>query len=410
MSGSKAMSDQLPKTLLEGGATSPAEQEAALLLRNAFTQCRDVPHPAVGVRIKARLIDRLEQPRRQRRWLPHLAFAGATALVLVGIGVGQLGLFDRETGAQHSILAGTLVPVDDSAGRLEPGQALAAATAVSCTVDACEIGILGGVRVVMQNHAVFSVRDQSLTSVYSGRVSFAVEPRQPGESFAVRAGDILVEVVGTAFSVEVAGSQKRVSVTEGIVRITRSGHTTVVRAGESWTSAAVPPEPEAPAPPEPAEMSTPSRSSPDAARPTRTPPSTAARPDETEAGSPATLLSRARGHLRQGEVEEARKICRRLTQPTAAAGELDLYQVAKLQIEKLDAPRAALDTVAEMARRFPHGSLAPERDLTAIQAHVTLGDCQRAQQAAERFRVDFPGSAEMFPEIDAAVEAAGCAR
>ncbi len=434
---SETLSSELPETLISGGATAESERSAALLLRNAFGQRQDAPHPAVGARIKAHLADRLaptssaqapgEQGRalREGRWLPHVAFASATALVLVGIGVGKMGWLDRDPMPGQQILAGTLVPVDaPSADRLEAGQTLASATAVSCEVESCEIDMLGGIRVTMQNRAVFSIRDNSVTRVHDGRVFFAVKPRRAGESFAVRAGDALVEVVGTAFSVEVHGADERVEVSEGTVRVTQDGTTTAVTAGESWSSASG----DGGADPQPAEADVVAEGSAAADLPeasaqadasgqtphgaknrTHTPLRSPARP-ATPGPNATEQLAAARGHAAAGDLAQAHEVCNALAAPNADTSELELYQVARLQLDKLDAPRAALKTIAALEHRHPNGHLAVQRHLLAIQAHVSLSDCQGTQRAVERFQNRFPDSAEKYPEIDTAVEAAGCSR
>jgi hypothetical protein len=56
-------------------------------------------------------------------------------------------------------------------------------------------------------------------------------------------------------------------------------------------------------------------------------------------------------------------------------------------------PRQALAITREHARRFPHGLLAQEREVIAIEALRKLGRDDEAGQRASKFRESYPGSA-----------------
>jgi hypothetical protein len=74
-----------------------------------------------------------------------------------------------------------------------------------------------------------------------GRVDCEVEPRPHRAPFAVQAGDVAVEVVGTIFSVEREEGDVRVRVTRGVVRVAAVGRPAVrVAAGESWARSDAP--------------------------------------------------------------------------------------------------------------------------------------------------------------------------
>jgi len=70
--------------------------------------------------------------------------------------------------------------------------------------------------------------------VERGRVEFAVPERANRPSFRVRAGSVLVEVVGTRFVVLRAGDAVGVTVERGSVRVTSRGEARVIHAGETW--------------------------------------------------------------------------------------------------------------------------------------------------------------------------------
>ncbi|MFT3712343.1 MAG: FecR domain-containing protein [Archangium sp.] len=66
-----------------------------------------------------------------------------------------------------------------------------------------------------------------------GSVAASVKKRAPGSSFVVRAGDCEVKVVGTRFRVERQNDGVRVSVIEGLVRVSKQGAEYDVAAGET---------------------------------------------------------------------------------------------------------------------------------------------------------------------------------
>jgi hypothetical protein len=100
---------------------------------------------------------------------------------------------------------------------------------------------VGGAAVDLAPGSRVAVHDRDgaiLLDLESGRVDCELEPRPGRPPFAVRAGDVTVEVVGTIFSVE-RGDDVRVSVTRGVVSVTAAGRARVkVAAGETWSRGA----------------------------------------------------------------------------------------------------------------------------------------------------------------------------
>jgi len=105
--------------------------------------------------------------------------------------------------------------------------------------EGSRVAVGKGARVDLVESARSSVR----LRVRSGQARFAVTHAPNRERFEVTAEDILVEVVGTKFSVEVSEDAEPdviVTVTEGKVRVTSgTGEPVYVAAGESWSSRAV---------------------------------------------------------------------------------------------------------------------------------------------------------------------------
>ncbi|HWM86149.1 MAG TPA: FecR domain-containing protein [Kofleriaceae bacterium] len=140
-----------------------------------------------------------------------------------------------------------------SAGRPRPWWPVAAAAAMTAVVvvllvsgrerpvsapDPARLAI-GGAVVELGAGAQVSVRDGAgggvVLDLARGRIDCDVTPRPDRAPFAVQAGDVAVEVVGTAFSVE-RGDDIRVAVTRGIVRVATPGQPPVrLTAGETWS-------------------------------------------------------------------------------------------------------------------------------------------------------------------------------
>ena len=76
--------------------------------------------------------------------------------------------------------------------------------------------------------------------------------------------------------------------------------------------------------------------------------------------------------------------------PRIEPDEVILIQRARQQAS--DDARAALRTLDEHARRFPHGMLSQERELLAIQLLRALSRDAEADKRAQAFRHDFPRS------------------
>jgi hypothetical protein len=87
------------------------------------------------------------------------------------------------------------------------------------TAPATGVALLPGTRVRASRLRV----GQTEFTLESGRLLAEVKPLKPGASFAVRAGDLTVHVVGTAFEVERSEGRVRVAVVHGRVRVDRAG-------------------------------------------------------------------------------------------------------------------------------------------------------------------------------------------
>jgi transmembrane sensor len=248
-----------------------------------------------------------------------------------------------------------------------------------------------------------------IVDLVGGRVECEVAPRRA--PFTVQAGDVSVQVVGTAFSVERAGAV-RVRVTRGVVRVTAAGSPPFrLATGETWSSRAelsasspgAPPSPSAAAPggqalpeiptsdPSPSPSLSPSPPSSDPP----TPPSPTTRSPSPSRGSPASPRGRPRHaedlHPAPGlpaltcdAVDPCRDIALQTTGPEAGQA---LYSLIHLELyRERDAGQAV--TLAELyerrfARRRPREAEAVL--WLRVLAHRESGELERSRAAARTY-------------------------
>jgi hypothetical protein len=142
---------------------------------------------------------------------------------------------------------------------------------------------------------------------------------------------------------------------------------------------------------------------PESAAPAATATSAGAVDDDRPLAPPAEVPSHAA--LRPPQVARAKgSVGERPLAPESAASagvsprassalgdEVDLIRAAHEQLHQGNAG-AALETLAEHARRFPNGALREERQASRILALCQLGNVAAARAEADRFVLEAPGS------------------
>jgi len=103
-----------------------------------------------------------------------------------------------------------------------------------------------------------------------------------------------------------------------------------------------------------------------------------------EATEPTKNTSGCSQMALKGQLEEAADCYSRIAQGNSMAAELALYEKARLESRALGRGAAALATLDEHARRFPHGVLSTEAGLTRIELLTRLGRTNDALDAIEK--------------------------
>jgi hypothetical protein len=195
----------------------------------------------------------------------------------------------------------------------------------------------------------------------SGRIDATVSPRTADEPFSIVTPQLTVVVVGTRFSVTVAGDMTSVSVEHGRVRVEKGVTSVFVGAGESVRS-------------------------------------------DDQSLEPRAVVTDSAAH--QGTVTASAKPCvehdpvrkraclERAARIPGLSGENALFSLALLERDKLGDGAGALSHLRAYERRYPNGALAPE---VALALAATLSGsgandaaCVTAASYANRFPGDRP--------------------
>jgi transmembrane sensor len=231
--------------------------------------------------------------------------------------------------------------------------------------------------------------DRVALSLLRGRGRFEVTPR-PERTFVVRAGDVTVAVVGTAFTVERVADRVGVAVQRGTVRVEWGTGSALVTAGESgWyppltTTAAVDRAP-------PPKFKT--ARAPRAQSAASAPPAT--RDDQGEAAA-ALLMAADRARL-AGHADEGAALLRKLVRehPADPRAPLAAFTLGRLLLMELGRPADAAAAFADARRLSPNGAFAEDALAREVEALAKAGRAADAQARADEYRRLYPNGRRM---------------
>ena len=170
----------------------------------------------------------------------------AAAVVLVALGLGRLGLWERLLPAPRGPVAvvealdGFLLNVSGGSGEtLESGQQIMAGKNLRTAKDSgALLSLRDGSTVELGERAEVTIREtRSGRTIDLHRGSIIVQAAKQKEGFLkVRTADCLVQVKGTVFSVSRGLKGSRVSVIEGIVSVESQGKHRQLKAGQQMST------------------------------------------------------------------------------------------------------------------------------------------------------------------------------
>lgn len=231
-----------------------------------------------------------------------------------------------------------------------------------------------------------------------GAIECDVEHRENRPPFRVLAGDVMVEVVGTRFTVTRTPSS-RVDVARGKVRVTAPGGQWLVEAGEAWpavrTTEAELDEPEAPAEAqaEPIEMD-PDRIVRKQQKTSLPAPAPAASttPPTKEEKDLARETYRIATKLEHTDPQKAAQLYRSIATNGKGMEAVALVSLAEVELRLKD-PAQALAALDELRKRFPNAANTEDAAWFRYEALRTMGKRDEARGAAADYLRQFPSGA-----------------
>jgi transmembrane sensor len=261
-------------------------------------------------------------------------------------------------------------------------------------------------------------RDEVALALVRGKGHFKVTPNKH-RRYRVRAGEVEVQVLGTAFEVERLGARSRVRVEHGVVRVSWPGGERVLHAGEQGvfpqqplaaaTSVQIEQQPSAA--PAPEQLG--AAEADDAAlalEPAHKAPArerwrvlARAGKHEEAFGSLghqpvddlAGLLLAADAARLSGHPRAAARYLERLIDryPESAPAHLAAFTLGRLALYELKRPALAARSFARAYTLNAAGPLAEDALAREAEAYHRAGDAERAKNAAERYLERYPNGA-----------------
>jgi hypothetical protein len=214
-----------------------------------------------------------------------------------------------------------------------------------------------------------------------GSVDCDVEPRHGRPPFRVVAGDVIVEVVGTRFTVA-RTSAVRVDVSRGKVRVTSAERTDYVMPGESWPSTVQ--TAQAAQPSQPTSHEEPAVPTAPAADVQAPPTSTHRAPRPSEADAQYAAAQK----LEASDPARAARTYRALANGNDRWAAVALYSLAELHANR--DPATALRELDELLRRFPKAANAEDAAWLRVDVVSATGTDDDVRAAANDYLRRFP--------------------
>lgn len=269
------------------------------------------------------------------------------------------------------------------------------------SADEVSVALADGSRIDLEPVSRVIVREGSARSVrldvHKGGARFDV-PHVAGRSFDVLAGGVKIRVVGTRFTVSVAGAPagKRVtvSVQEGVIEAESAGEKTRVRAGETWSTVQAEPRAVPPAPPVPR------------GGPTAAPSAEPAEPQVVEQSTPMVVTSRpAAGPKSAQELFEKGNVARQSGDAAGAASAyadllryhpsdarvgLAAFELGRLKMDQLGDLRGAVANLQRAVSSASGSAFREDALARLVRAHDTMGDTVRCERAQATYLSNYP--------------------
>jgi transmembrane sensor len=285
---------------------------------------------------------------------------GPTAPVLTATGVSSAGI----------AATAAVAPTPGSSSAPRPSRTWALADQSRATA------LTTGTEVVVEEDAPL----RTLLRLERGGARFDVT-RRPERTFEVRAGSVVVSVVGTVFDVEVVADRIGVAVEQGAVDVAWNlGRKRLVAGERGWFPPLVLSEGEpAISGSGPVAVSVPAA---------RVEPAPSSQPGATA----RELLAESDSARTRGELARGAELLRRILRehPNDPRAPLAGFTLGRLLLNELGRPREAAAAFREVQVRAPRGQFAEDALAREVEAWKQAAEPARARAAAETYLERYP--------------------
>ena len=255
----------------------------------------------------------------------------------------------------------------------------------------------GSQAILLNDHSAMRTRRGSsgtVAQLLGGSALFTVR-RDPSRVFAVDAGDVRVEVIGTRFTVQRLPFGAQVQVHKGRVRVRWHGRSRSLKAGQEGV---FPPEWSASAAREGGNQQADRRRAGDWRELARSGEYRKAYGElQRKSGAPprdepadlllAADVARLSGHPAQA-LRPLRRLIARFPEDHRAA--LAAFTLGRVLMDGLERPGEAAASFAKARALWPEGPLAEDALAREIEAHADAGNTAQARRAAKRYLERYP--------------------
>jgi hypothetical protein len=345
----------------------------ATLFTDAESEYRlDIDEARAWERLQSRLSarDLPALPLKPQPWL------WLTSAVAAGFLLGWFGWRAVHPASGPLVAAGATVTVPSSRDSEDVSLRLAAGK--SKLPDGTEVELGDGAQGTFHGE-----KARSTLEFDNGRLDIAVARQPAARPFVVKARNYEFVVLGTRFSVKVAGPRVDLDVTEGRVAVTNDDQQLkVVEVGGHWSNL----------------DEAPSAQAPSAQAPSATVPSTEAPTSNVSRSTPAEISTKAaalpndvtapsdpsicRDLARTGKPKQAEQCYVSVASGNGLSAEMALYEVARLRRDVLGNPTGSLAALDDYEKRFASGTLAPEVRMARVDLLARLGRVEQALEAS----------------------------
>jgi transmembrane sensor len=324
-------------------------------------------------------VERLVRGARQRRERTRVQRSLGLGLGIGAASVAALSLFLRLPQREAASTVSSRAPVLTSAA--DPSRAsLAHEPKATLLADASRaLALEPGTRLAVEEDGPARVR----LRLDRGRARFEVT-RRAERSFEVRAGEVVVKVVGTVFDVELVADRVGVSVERGAVEVNWGRGQKRLSAGErGWFPPLVLSENAGPAEP-PA-----SARAGSGGKAQVTPPASATPPAELDAQE---LFAEVDASRARGNPARAAELLRQLLRdyPNDPRAALAAFTLGRVLLNDLASPREAAAAFRQVREKAPASQFAEDALAREIEAWNRASEPDRARSLATTYLERYP--------------------